>query len=92
MIKIKNVQPGIVIIADAGLKLTPGEVAEMETLTPQAKKAVDDGLLAQVEDDKRKAKSPDKGEEQTSDSKSQADLKSNTQAAKPDAGAKNGAG
>ncbi len=46
MIKIKNVRPGILIIADAGLKLAPGESVELEKLTRQAQKAVDDGLLA----------------------------------------------
>lgn len=44
--KVKNVRPGILMIADAGLKLAPGESVELETLTPQARKAVDDGLLA----------------------------------------------
>ena len=51
MIKVKNVRPGIVIIADAGLKLGAGEVAEISNLTPQTKKAVDDGLLARVDID-----------------------------------------
>ena len=46
MVKIKNVRPGILIISDAGLKLAPGESVELETLTSQARKAVDDGLLA----------------------------------------------
>jgi hypothetical protein len=49
LIKIKNIRAGIVIIADAGLKLAPGEVAEMETLTPQTRSAVADGMLAQLE-------------------------------------------
>ncbi len=49
MTKLKNVRAGIVIIADAGLKLAPGEVAEMETLTPQARRAVAGGMLAQLE-------------------------------------------
>lgn len=57
MIKIKNVRPGILIIADAGLKLAPGESVEIETLTPQARKAVDDGLLACTE--KSAAAKPD---------------------------------
>lgn len=49
MIKIKNVRPGILIIADAGLKLAPGESVELDALTPQARKAVDDGLLSCTE-------------------------------------------
>jgi hypothetical protein len=46
--KIKNIRPGIVIIADAGLKLAPGEVVEMEKLTPQTSRAIDAGMLATV--------------------------------------------
>lgn len=49
MVKIKNVRPGILIIADAGLKLAPGESREVEALTPQAKQALADGLLAQMD-------------------------------------------
>lgn len=52
MIKIKNVRPGILIIADAGLKLAPGESRELNELTPQAKQALDDGLLAQMDREK----------------------------------------
>ena len=49
LIKVKNIRAGIVIIADAGLKLAPGEVAQMETLTPQTRSAVAGGMLAQLE-------------------------------------------
>jgi len=49
VIKLKNVRPGILIIADAGLKLAPGETIELEKLTKQAEKAVDEGLLARVD-------------------------------------------
>ncbi|MEN6521114.1 MAG: hypothetical protein ABFD46_08200 [Armatimonadota bacterium] len=81
MTKVKNIRPGIVIIADAGLKLAPGEVVELEKLTPQMSKAIDAGMLATVEtqaeakpEAKLKAKAPartavqkpePKGEEQT---------------------------
>lgn len=37
--KIKNVRPGILIIADAGMKLAPGDAAEVDTLTPQMERA-----------------------------------------------------
>lgn len=47
--KVKNVRPGILIIADAGLKLAPGESRDIEEPTPQTKQALDDGLLAQVD-------------------------------------------
>jgi hypothetical protein len=63
--KVKNIRSGIVIIADAGLKLTPGEVVELDKLTPQASRAIDAGLLATVEpqaepkpEAKPKAKAP----------------------------------
>lgn len=49
MVKIKNVRPGILIIADAGLKLAPGESRDVDELTPQAKQALADGLLAQMD-------------------------------------------
>lgn len=49
MIKIKNVRPGILIIADAGLKLAPGESREIESPTRQIEKAIADGLLARVD-------------------------------------------
>ncbi len=57
MVKIKNVRPGILIIADAGLKLAPGESVDLDALTPQARKAIDDGLLACTE--KAAAAKPD---------------------------------
>lgn len=49
MFKIKNLRPGILIIADAGLKLAPGESRDIEVLTPQAKDAVANELLACTE-------------------------------------------
>ena len=51
MIKVKNVRAGIVIIADAGLKLAPGETVSVERPSPQMHKAVDAGLLARVDGD-----------------------------------------
>lgn len=76
MIKVKNVRPGILIIADAGLKLAPGETVELEKLTKQAEKAVDNGLLARIDsapdvrpEAKPKAKAPAKAAEVKSDSK-----------------------
>ena len=49
MTKIKNIRAGIVIIADAGLKLAPGEMIEMETSTKQVDSAIADGLLARID-------------------------------------------
>jgi hypothetical protein len=49
LIKVKNVRAGIVIISDAGLKLSPGEVVELLELTPQVSTAINAGMLATVE-------------------------------------------
>ncbi|MHB1462021.1 MAG: hypothetical protein ACYC1M_12120 [Armatimonadota bacterium] len=49
MIKVKNVRPGLLLIADAGLKLTPGGTASVETLTPQMNRCIEDGLLTRIE-------------------------------------------
>jgi hypothetical protein len=101
VVKVKNVRSGIVIIADAGLKLGPGEVAEMARLTAQAEKAIEGGLLARVEaepEPKQKTKGAAKADEQTGDSgkqpeaQSPAEQKSDSQPAKADSGVKNGAG
>ena len=64
MIKVKNVRAGIVIIADAGLKLAPGETVSVDGLTSQMQSAVDAGLLARVDgdsDSKPKSKSAPRG-------------------------------
>ena len=94
MVKVKNVRPGIVIIADAGIKLGSGEVAEISRLTAQAEKAIGDGLLARVEAEpeaKQKSKVTAKGDEATGDNGKQPDeQKSDSQSAKADGGVKNG--
>ena len=51
MTKLKNVRAGIVIIADAGLKLAPGETVSVERPSPQMQRALDAGLLALVDID-----------------------------------------
>lgn len=51
MFKVKNVRPGILIIADAGLRLEPGRVLEVEELTPHMERAVSAGLLSRAEKD-----------------------------------------
>jgi len=64
--KVKNVRAGIVIIADAGLKLAPGETVSVDKLTAQMNSALDAGLLARVDGDgegKSKPKSAPKSEE-----------------------------
>lgn len=56
MTKVKNVRAGIVIIADAGLKLAPGETVSVDRLTAQMNSALDAGLLARVDGDESKSK------------------------------------
>lgn len=51
MTKVKNVRAGIVIIADAGLKLAPGETVSVDRLTAQMDSAIDAGLLARIDGD-----------------------------------------
>ena len=36
MNRIKNIRPGVLVIPDAGLKLKPGQVVEVERLTAAA--------------------------------------------------------
>jgi hypothetical protein len=58
MIKVKNVRPGILIIADTGLKLSPGEFVDVDNLTVQMQRCLNDGLLARIEvDTEEKTKS-----------------------------------
>jgi len=48
--KIRNKLPGPLVIADAKLRLAPGEVVEVGTVTPQTQGALDRGLAAQVDE------------------------------------------
>jgi len=47
--KVKNVRPGLLLIADAGLRLAPGETVSVERLTLQMQSALEAGLLARVD-------------------------------------------
>ena len=49
-IQVKHVRAGILVVADAGLRFGPGQVLEVETLTPQLERVISAGLLV-----KRKA-------------------------------------
>lgn len=65
MTKVKNVRAGIVIIADAGLKLAPGETVSVDRVTAQMNSALAARLLARVDGDgesKSKPKSSPKSE------------------------------
>jgi len=51
MTTIKNIRPSILIIPDAGLKLTPGQSADVDVPTVQVKKLLASGHLTQVKQD-----------------------------------------
>ncbi|MCB2141514.1 hypothetical protein KQH29_01080 [bacterium] len=57
MITIKNIRPGILMIPDAGLRLTPGQKAEVRESTKQIERLVASGHLARVGDAETQAKS-----------------------------------
>jgi len=66
VIKVKNVRPGLLLIADAGLKLAPGETASVEKLTGQMNRCIEDGLLTRVEPEleaKLRPRSPERSTE-----------------------------
>lgn len=95
MIKVKNVQSGILIIADAGIKLGPGETADMDSITIQAANAIDNGLLTRVDIDpepKQRSRATAKADEQTVSNKQLSELKLESEPVKTDPGVKNGAG
>lgn len=48
MITIKNIRPGILMIPDAGLRLTPGQRAEVREPTKQIEGLIASGHLAQI--------------------------------------------
>jgi hypothetical protein len=50
-ITVKNLRPGVLILADARLRLGPGETADVAAVTPQIQKAIDSGWLARLDDD-----------------------------------------
>ena len=75
MIKVKNVRPGILIIPDSKLKLSPGETVELSDISVQAQRAIDDGLLARVDKEqeaKPKAKAASRGPESKEPDKTEA--------------------
>ncbi|MBM4042406.1 MAG: hypothetical protein FJ290_28270 [Planctomycetes bacterium] len=46
--KIRSKRPGPLVIADAKLRLRPGEVVEVKALSPQGEGALDRGFIEQV--------------------------------------------
>lgn len=90
MTKLKNVRAGIVIIADAGLKLAPGESVSVDRLTAQTQSAIEAGLLARIDSEgvgKSVPKSAPKVEETKPETTENAQPASTEQAAEPEGGA-----
>jgi len=46
--KIRSKRPGPLVIADAKLRLRPGEVVEVKVLSPQGEEALSRGFIEQV--------------------------------------------
>ncbi len=55
-VKLKNIRPGVLIIADAKLRLDPGQTFETESISPHMESALSAGRLARMDgkDDHRK--------------------------------------
>jgi len=55
-LKLKNIRPGVLIIADAKLRLDPGQAFETDSISPQMESALSAGRLARMDgkDDHRK--------------------------------------
>ena len=58
MKKVKNVRPGVLIIADERLRLEPGEVLEVEYLTAHMEQALSAGHLTRIDQEGTKALQP----------------------------------
>lgn len=58
MNRIKNIRPGVLVIPDAGLKLKPGQVVEVERLTKQIQAALKNGRLAMADKQKQEPLAP----------------------------------
>ena len=56
MMKIRNTRSGILVIPDAGLKLAPDEVVEIDKPTKQIEAALKSGSLVEAEKDDGKPK------------------------------------
>ncbi len=48
MIAIKNVSPGVLLVADRRLRLEPGQVVEVEEFSPETERALALGLLVRL--------------------------------------------
>ena len=50
-IQVKHVRAGVLVVADAALRFGPGQVLEVDALTPQLERAISAGRLVRHEDD-----------------------------------------
>jgi len=61
MTKVKNVRPGVLIIADARMRLEPGEVLEVEFLSTHMEQALSARHLARIDrEDEKPSQQPEK--------------------------------
>ena len=74
MVKLKNVTQGMLLITDAQLRLSPGEVVEVDSLTPHAERALDLGRLAEVRASAQKEEVSDQAEPQPEGDSNLSDL------------------
>ena len=58
-IQVKHVRAGVLVVADAGLRFGPGQVHQVESLTPQLERAIAAGLLVRHEDDRETRAEPE---------------------------------
>ena len=54
--QVKHVRPGILVVADAGLRFGPGQVLQVEALTPQLERAISAGVLVRRKNDRENKK------------------------------------
>jgi hypothetical protein len=74
MKKMKNVRPGVLIIADARLRLEPGEVLEVEYLTTHMEQALSAGHLTRIDKEETKASQPSEKPEHPPEEPGESDL------------------
>ena len=58
MIELKNVRPGVLVIADAKVRLDPGQIVAVNSLSSQMEKALELGMLTRVETTKAAVAAP----------------------------------
>ena len=49
MVTVKNVRPSLVLVSDARLRLGPGQVLPVDTITPHLQALLDDGALVRLD-------------------------------------------